>query len=183
MARLIIGITGPVASGKDTSANYLKRKGLSHVSLSQIIRGEARRRKLGTSRAQLVELGNSLRKERGAEVLAKLALERVSSANKIVVTSIRSVAEVKHLRKSGRFVLVRLTADPAIRLRRLRRRGRKDERSLTLKQMIARERLEQSNNPNAQQLHKVISMADKVIEDNGTKEELYKKLEALLKEI
>jgi len=176
MAKLIIGITGPVASGKDTAANYLKQKGFAHVSLSQIIRAEARRQNITTTRKNLIKLGNQLRRAHGPAVLAQFAIERVKRKNKIVVTSIRSVAEVEHLRKSGKFVLVKLTADPQLRLRRLKRRGRKDERWLTLAQMQARERLEQSNDPNALQLHKVMAMADKIIEDNGTKEALYQKI-------
>ncbi|MFY9484627.1 MAG: AAA family ATPase [Patescibacteria group bacterium] len=183
MAKLVIGITGLHATGKDTAANYLKTKGFVHVSLSQILRAEARRSGIGKSREDLIKFGNELRARRGAGVLAQLAIERFRSADKIVVTSIRSVGEVKHLRKSGRFVLVELTADPEVRLKRLRNRGRKDEQRLTLDEMVRREKLENSNDPNAMQLHKVIAMADKVIDDNGSKKALYKTLETFLKEI
>lgn len=181
MEKLVIGITGLHATGKDTAANYLKTKGFVHVSLSQIIRAEARRRGIGTSREDLIKFGNELRALRGPGVLAELAIERFRAADKIVVTSIRSVGEVKHLRKSGRFVLVELTADPEVRLRRLKKRGRKDERSITVEEMLRREQLENSSDPNAMQLHKVIAMADNIIDDNGSKEALYKRLDAFLK--
>ncbi|MBI3261204.1 AAA family ATPase [Candidatus Berkelbacteria bacterium] len=183
MEKLIIGITGLHATGKDTGANYLKTKGFVHVSLSQIIRVEARRRGMSSSRNEFLKLGNLLRRERGPGVLAELALERVGAKDKIVITGIRAVGEVKHLRKSGRFVLVELIADPEVRLKRLKKRGRKDERSITVDEMLRREQLENSNDPNAMQLHKVIAMADKVIDDNGSKEALYKRLEAFLKTI
>ena len=183
MQKLVIGITGLHATGKDTAANYLKTKGFVHVSLSQIIRAEARRRKIGSSRAELVKLGNLLRRERGPGVLAELAIERVKPYHKVVISSIRSVGEVKHLRKSDRFVLVELAADPEVRLKRLKKRGRKDERSMTVEEMLRREQLENSNDPNAMQLHKVIAMADKVIDDNGSKEALYKSLDAFLSQL
>lgn len=181
MTKLVIGITGLHATGKDTAANYLKTKGFTHVSLSQIIRAEARRRGLSAARNDLAKLGNLLRRERGPGVLAELAIERVTPRDRVVITGIRSIGEVKHLRKSGRFVLVELTADPEVRLKRLKKRGRNDEQGLALDEMLRRERLEYSNDPHAMQLDKVIAMADTIIDDNGSKEALYKNLDALLK--
>lgn len=183
MEKLIIGITGQLGAGKDTAARHLVTKGFKHVSLSQIIRTEARKRKLTINRATLIRLGNQLRREHGRPVLARLAMEQSGNERNVVVTSIRNIAEVEHLRKSGKFVLVRMTADPEVRLKRLRKRGRGDETTLTLVELRRREQAEEGGDPTAQQVHKVQQLADKVIEDNGTKEALYQKLDSLLNQI
>ena len=98
---MIIGITGTNASGKDTAADYLKNKGYSHYSLSDIVREECDVRGLPKDRDTLRELANELRRNFGADVLAKRAIEKIQreKAKNIVITSIRSPEEIKTLKK------------------------------------------------------------------------------------
>ncbi|MBI3495321.1 AAA family ATPase [Candidatus Berkelbacteria bacterium] len=180
MPKLIIGFTGLAGSGKDTAANYLVTKGFRHTSLSNVVRSEARRQLASTAREKLIMIGNQLRNDYGPAVLARKAMEKVAKANRVVVTAIRNPSEVEYLRTCGTFILVNLTANPEVRLLRLKRRGRKDEQHLTADELKRREKLEESRDPKAQQLHKVIAMADRVIDDNGSKEQLYARLDQFI---
>ena len=69
---MIIGITGYYASGKDTIAKELEKRGFAHHSLSNIIRSVLLDNKLQLTRENMIYAGNELRKNYGANIL-KLA--------------------------------------------------------------------------------------------------------------
>ena len=79
---MIIGVTGSYASGKDSVAEYLIKKGFQHFSLSDEIRKELKKRKIKETRQNLIKLGNELRKKHGNEILAKRIIELISKNNK-----------------------------------------------------------------------------------------------------
>jgi dephospho-CoA kinase len=60
---MIIGITGPNASGKDTVADILEEKGFIHYSLSDILREELKKSNKEEIRKNLIKIGNELRKK------------------------------------------------------------------------------------------------------------------------
>ncbi len=55
---MIIGLTGANASGKGEAASYLKSKGFEYYSLSDILREEAKRKKIEPLRENLIKRGN-----------------------------------------------------------------------------------------------------------------------------
>ena len=55
---MIIGITGPYCSGKDTVAEYLAGMSFRHISLSDMIRNELRGKGKTPTRAALIKKGN-----------------------------------------------------------------------------------------------------------------------------
>jgi len=122
---MIIGVTGFFCSGKDTMAEILGRKGFSHVSLSDMIREELRRRALEITIPNLTQVGNELRRDFGPGVLARRALEVMDFARNWAVTSIRHPAEVEALRTRPDFVMVFIDASQRLRYERslARRRG------------------------------------------------------------
>ena len=74
---MIIGITGDYASGKDSAASILEKMNFYHVSFSDLIREELRRRNIKITRENLIEMGNRMREKSGPNILAKIALEKV----------------------------------------------------------------------------------------------------------
>ena len=62
---IIIGLTGRNAGGKTTAGETLKAKGFYYLSLSDVIRQEARTRGLSEVRENLIALGNELRERHG----------------------------------------------------------------------------------------------------------------------
>jgi dephospho-CoA kinase len=106
---VIIGVTGLNASGKTTFAEYLVKKGFYHVSLSDIIREELKKRDLPITRENLINVGNEFRKKYSPSILAELALEKAKRegfGQHIVISSIRNLHELSYLERYKNFVLV-----------------------------------------------------------------------------
>ena len=108
---MIIGVTGKYASGKDSVAEYLVKKGFIHYSLSDEIREEAKKRGLKETRENLIQLGNELREKFGSGVLAERVLlkilmnlfpigKKINEERNYVLTSIRNPEEVKVLQNN-----------------------------------------------------------------------------------
>lgn len=179
---MIIGITGKYCAGKDLAAEYIVSKGFTHYSLSNFIREEAKRRNLVSDRPTLINLGNELRERYGPGVLGKKALEQFEPGKNYVVSSIRNPAEVKELRASPAFTLVGLDAPLDLRWKRMQERPDKQDNIRTYEEFVASERAEQSADPTKQQLHLVFTLADVVIMNDSSKEQLYSQIDQLLRQ-
>ena len=94
---MIIGITGSYGAGKDTAAEILRKMNFFHVSFSDFLREELKKSGQKISRDALIRLGNELRLNRGADILAQQALVGVKDGENYVFTSIRNPDEVRSL--------------------------------------------------------------------------------------
>ena len=121
---MIVGVTGFFCSGKDTMAHALQAKGFEHVSLSDMIRAELRRRGMKVTIPNLTKVGNELRRQSGPGVLAARAIECMDFSRNWVVTSIRHPAEVEALRSRPDFVMVFVEAPRRARFERSKGRAR-----------------------------------------------------------
>ncbi len=176
---MIIGITGTFASGKDTVAEYLEKKGFEHFSLSDEIRKIAADRGIETTRDNLRELGNSLRDEFGPDYLPKRVLQQAKT-DKILISSIRQPAEALYLKKNKGFVLLGIDAPIELRFERLRLRARPGDPQ-TLEELKDKEAKEmESKGPNAQKIHECMNMADYKIINDGNFEKLYKEVDDVI---
>jgi len=172
---MIIGLTGANASGKGEAAGYLKSKGFEYYSLSDILREEAGRRKIEPSRENLIKLGNELRKEKGASVLADLAVKKIKDKKDCVVDSIRNPFEIKALRKLKGFTLIGIDAPAEIRFRRAMERKRHGDPE-TIEDFIEKEKKENTRSSTNQQLDNCLKLADKMIINDSTIEKFHKKI-------
>lgn len=177
----IIGLTGLNASGKGTVADFLKEKGYTYYSLSDIVREEAAALGLDYSRENLIYAGNKLRDEHGASILAKRIVEKINlqKPDLAVIDSIRNLAEINGLKKMQGFFLIGVDAPVEIRFERAKKRGRIGFEK-TLKDFIEIEEKENSADTNKQQLFECLKKADAVIQNNGTMGDLNKKLDDIL---
>ena len=183
---MIIGIVGMYASGKDTAANHLEKNNFRHYSLSDEIRAELMSKKIKITRDNLIKAGNELREKFGPSILAERVIVKINKDNykcgnnlNHVVTSIRNPAELEVLREMDEFILVAVDADVKKRFEWLKERAREND-SATFKEFITKEKIEQSSDPNKQQLHKVIKEAKIIIKNDGTLEELQEKINKLV---
>ncbi|MBN2290099.1 MAG: AAA family ATPase [Candidatus Glassbacteria bacterium] len=176
---MLIGLTSRNAAGKDEVARYLvERKGFSYFSLSDVLRRELERRSLPVTRENLVETGNALRLRHGPGALAELALEALGDTEDAVVVSIRNPGEVEVLRRRGDFILVGVDAPLELRYRRARARGRPEDPH-SLEEFTAQERAELAGAAGQQQLDACFALSDRVLVNDGTLEELHRKVEEL----
>ena len=185
---MIIGLTGRNAAGKGETTNYLKAKGFVYHSLSDVIREEATKRNLEHSRDNLIKLGNDLRKKFGPNYLAKQINSKIKQKlikNKnlsFVIDSIRSPYEAKELMKNKEFALVGIDAPIELRFRRLLERNRVGD-AKTLEEFKQQEQRENLKSDTNQQLDATFGMADRVILNDGSLEELHRKIDKLLREL
>ncbi len=128
MNRIILGIVGPIASGKGFLAEYLEVKGFLKLTLSDRLREEADRLGMARTRENLVAIGNGWRREFGADVLAKRSVALIpKDSSRVVVDGIRNPGEITFLREFWGARIIAVDALPSLRLKwyleRAARRG------------------------------------------------------------
>lgn len=177
---MIIGLTGPNASGKGEAAKYIESKGFAYHSLSDILREKADRLSIGPLRENLIKLGNELRRKNGASFLAEQTIKRLTPAQNHIIDSIRNPAEVGALKRLDDFILVGVNAPVEVRFKRGVDRKRPGD-AQTLDDFIEKEKKENKNDPQNQQLEKCLQLADIVIVNDSTLEEFHKKIDEAIK--
>lgn len=180
---MIIGLTSFLGAGKTTVGDYLVGKEFVFYSLSDVIREEITKHKKEITRERLQAVGNELRRKFGNDVLAKRILEKIGHANKkhhYVIDSIRNPAEVKALRKNKDFMLVFVDAPIELRFERVKARQREKDPMRFEDFKKSEEKELKSKDSANQQLLKCREMADAVIINDSSVEELYKKIDKLL---
>jgi dephospho-CoA kinase len=175
--RLIIGLTGPNASGKSALASHLESRDFRLHSLSDIVREEAGARGLDHSRENLIAVGNELRRAEGPGVLAARLGPRIGRRD--VVDSIRNPSEVAELRRLEGFHLVGLDAPVELRFQRARQRGRIGD-GTTLEEFVRMEESENTSDPAAQQLRATLELADVILLNDGSLASLLERADRLL---
>ena len=135
----IIGVAGTFASGKDLLAHYLSEHyGYTHPSTSELVRNVAMRERGSVERDVLYEVANQQRREHGADIFVRRALD---APRPTIITGLRSLGEAKAIKAAGG-VLVFVDAPVELRYERMITRDRDLETQLTLDEFKAREQKE-----------------------------------------
>jgi dephospho-CoA kinase len=161
-------------------ASFLAGHGFAVHSLSDVVREAATASGLSHTRENLIAVGVRLRQEGGPGALAARILDRLGG--RAVVDSIRSPGEVAVLRGLPRFVLLGVDAPIDLRFERSVRRGRAGD-GTTLEGFARNEALENSATEFGQQLRETLSLADRVVRNDGTLEDLRERTRRALAEI
>lgn len=178
---MIIGLTGKNASGKGEVAAYLKTRGFTFYSLSDVLREELKKNKKTITRNNLIWLGNKLRDEQGPSVLADKILGRLEDDHHYVIDSFRNPEEVKAFRrtKGKNFTLVTVDASPKTRFERMHKRNREQD-AKTFKEFLKQEQKELSSaEPTKQNLLACASLSDHTVLNNGSLSSLHTSLNKL----
>jgi len=176
--KIVVGITGMPGSGKDTVREIVNELGLPLVVMGDEVREEAKRRSLEPTPENLGKTMLQIRKEEGLKVLAQRCVPKIKDLASpiVVVDGVRSMHEVREFRKEfPEFRIVAVHASPKTRFRRLLKRNRSDDPK-DLKTFVDRDRRELSVG-----IGEVIALADHMIVNEGTKEQLRKELRHFLK--
>ncbi len=142
-----------------------------------MVREEATRLGLDHTRDTLIALGVRLRTSGGTGALAQAILPRLEE--RAVVDSIRNPGEVAALRSLPRFILLGVDAPQRLRFDRSIRRGRPGDGS-TLEEFAGKEARENSTTEAGQQLQATLALADVVIQNDATLDELHARVRRAL---
>ena len=146
----IIGICGTNGSGKDTIGHMLaERHGWLFVSVTELLRDEARKRGLPVEREVLRTISAEWRRKGGLGVLVDKAVELFKAQGDkyegLVMASLRNPGEVDRLHEL-KGTMVWTDADPRVRYDRIQAhagvRGRAGEDAKTFEQFISEEEVE-----------------------------------------
>ena len=126
----------------------------------------------------MIEGGRELRRKGGAGILAEMLLD-ILDGNDAVVDSIRTPGEVEALRKRDDFMLIEIRANTETRWERLQSRARAGD-PLDKETFMEQENAEAvAKDAAGQALNATAELADLVILNDGTEQELLSDLEEL----
>lgn len=178
---MIIGITGTNGAGKGTVVEYLiKQKGFTHYSARDFISTEVQKRGLPLHRDNTRLVANDLRKTHGATyIIESLYNHAVAEHVDAVIESVREIAGAQFLKSHGA-LLWAVDADRKIRYERSVLRGTELDKISFDKFCEQEDREMTSTEKYDMNIFRVMKMADIVLTNNGTQEELFAQVEAAL---
>ncbi len=189
--KMIIGVVGKIAAGKTTVAKFFEEKGFCRVSCSEPLIDLLTHNvsdyswipelpeKAEPTRDRLIELGKYLKEKYGGDVLIKLAIDKKRGCKNVVIDGVRSKEEIEAIKRLGGKVIY-VEAKPEIRFERLMKRRAEKDRGIKsfadFREMDdAEERLYHTS--------RLKNLADYVIVNEGTLEELRRKVEEISENI
>jgi dephospho-CoA kinase len=182
---LYIGLTGSMGSGKGEVASCFENLHFNYISLSDIVREEIKKID-NIDRSAIQNIGNKLREQGGPSILASRVIAKIRASGKKnwVIDGIRNPAEVQELKKLHSFYLIGIKSHMRFLLERIISRKRETDRIKIseLKKTIKRE-WGTGEPENGQQVGKCMKMADHILENNGSLEELRTNCEKILSAI
>ena len=178
--KVVVVITGTIASGKGFAAEFFRKQGFEHHSFSNIIREIAKERKIPIDRKHLHALGLKLRKESKTSILAQRVAQHLEGKRAhYVVEGIRDLGELSFLKKKFNCVLIGVDADPHIRFERLKKRGRKGD-SKTFLEFL---KIDNSERKGSGEVDRILKKADYLISNEGSEQAFKKELKKALSHI
>jgi dephospho-CoA kinase len=173
------GLVGKNGSGKTSVCKYLETKGFKVLSLSDIVRIEAKKQGLELSRDNLIKTGNYLKNTFGPAILAERSFEEVKNSQKpVVFDSIRNPAEIVFLKEKG-VNIIGIEADLKIRFARIKDRGQ-DTDKIDFKTFTEHDARESNGQSSGQNINACLKLCETIIENSGTYEELTQKIDNVL---
>jgi dephospho-CoA kinase len=177
--KIIIGLVGSLASGKETVKRYLAEKYNSKdCKFSAILRDVLARVDVINSRENVQKISTVLRANFGENLLAKAIAKDASKldADIVVIDGVRRFTDIEHLNELPNFILVKIDADPKIRYERMKLRNENagDDKK-TFEEFLQDHEAEADK-----QIPEVMKTAKFSIENSGSFEELYKQVDELI---
>jgi dephospho-CoA kinase len=178
-SKTLVVLAGMPGAGKSLASTVAKQSGIPVFVSGDVVRLEAKKRGLEPTRNNLGRLMLEIRKKEGMGAVAKRLLPLIEETFSPVVVyeGARNIEEIDELKKHYTVFSVAIHASPRSRYRRLLRRKRHDQPN-NWKQFLERDNRELKVG-----LGRVISLADRMIENEETKDQLKKQTRRVLEKI
>lgn len=126
MSRLIVGIIGPIGSGKSTASEFLVNKGFVHLRFSAEIEKEIKKRGLTFERKTYQDLGNEWRAKKADFISQRIlkTIAKLQKDSKVVIEGCRNSGEIYPFKKLKNFYLIGLNAPVKVRFERVNKLSR-----------------------------------------------------------
>lgn len=176
---IIIGLMGTIGSGKTTVSDYLVKKGFERVIMGNLIRAKAVEEGLELTRENLTFIQEKYRNDYGKDYFINYAIKKLKDSGKklLLIDGIRLPVDAE-IAKRERAFLILVDAPPEVRFERLKERKRENDPQ-TLEDFRMQEELELKTFF----LDSTLKHVDYTIDNSGTPEETYKKVDELIEEI
>ncbi|EKE21818.1 MAG: hypothetical protein ACD_7C00122G0002 [uncultured bacterium] len=180
MAKIILGLAGEIASGKGTVVKYLaENHGASTRRFSTILRDVMDRLYIEHSRETLQQTSSMLRNAYGENILAKVMDKDTRDDENpiIVIDGIRRIADIEFLKENPDFKMVFIDVSLEKRYERIiQREENSDDKVKTFEEFKFDAQREAELT-----IGELKDIADVILDNNGTPEELERQIEELLK--
>ncbi|WP_010479246.1 AAA family ATPase [Thermococcus zilligii] len=188
---MIVGVVGKIAAGKTTVAEFFEKKGFCRVSCSDPLIDLLTHNvsdyswipelpgKAEPTREKLIEFGKYLKDRYGGDVLIRLAVDKKRHCRNIVIDGVRSKEEIEAIKRMGGKVIY-VEARPEIRFERLM--GRKASKDRTIRGFEDFRAMDEAEEK-LYRTSELKEMADYIIVNEGTLEELMREVEGIIKDI
>jgi len=172
----VLIVTGYARSGKDTVADYLKKRhGFKKIVFSEFVAKELVKRKIDPTKENICKYGPHLRHELGESYVIKQVLAQARKFSKVAICSVKPLREYKAIMKEfPKTKMLLVSADPAVRFTR-----RPTDSPGEFKAFIARDKIDER----IYKLKRTFAKRDIEIRNNGTLKELHTKVDAAYKKL
>lgn len=182
MAKVILGLSGPLASGKAACQKYLTEKyNASSAKFSTPLRDIIKRIYIPNTRENMQKLSLALREQFGGNILAKIIAEDVKNDEQelIIIDGVRRLQDIENLKNLPGFYLVAIDADPKIRYERMKLRNENEgdaEKSFE-------DFIEDGKREAELQIPEVMAQANFKLDNNGSFDDLYQQIEEMMTKV
>lgn len=182
MSKIILGLVGTLASGKEEVKKYLTEKYRAEgCRYSTILRDILARVSLSNSRENIQNLSTILRREFGEDLLARAIATDVKQLNSqiVIVEGIRRFSDIVHLKDLPNFFLIAVDANSHIRYERIIKRNENEgDDKKTFEEFLNDHDAEADR-----QIPEVMKSAKYTIDNSGTFEDLYKQIDEIISKL
>jgi dephospho-CoA kinase len=175
----IIALVGPLASGKDVTKKYLESKyNAQSLKFSQIFRDILNRLSIENNRENLQNVSTVLRQLFGEDLLAKAIVKDLENCDSpiVILDGVRRMSDIEYVLKLENFSLISIDADQQTRYERLIKRNENEGDS----KKSYDEFLNDHNKEADREVPIVMQQAKYSINNDGTFEDLYKKIDEII---
>jgi len=182
MQKIIIGVSGEIASGKDTVGKYMVEKyQATALRFSQPLRDMLDRLFLEQNRENMAKLSLYLRKAFGEDMFSRVILAEAekSPSDLVVVDGIRRAPDILHLESEEHFYFIYVETSSEARYQRLIQRRQNTDDAMKTQVQFEKDALLETET----QIRALKERADFIVTNDGTLEELYAQIDEIISKL